>query len=65
MITKETYAVNGSQATNIGWVNVGNGDYRWYVKGEMDTRKRFMNQREMMLLYGQAAGRCWYSLPTY
>ena len=54
MITKETYAVNGSQATNIGWVNVGNGDYRWYVKGEMDTRKRFMNQREMMLIYGQA-----------
>ena len=54
IITKETFAVNGSQATNIGWVNVGNGDYRWYVKGEMDTRKRFMNQREMMLLYGQA-----------
>lgn len=54
IITKETYAVNGSQATNIGWVNIGNGDYRWYVKGEMDTRKRFMNQREMMLLYGQS-----------
>ena len=53
IITKETYAVNGSQATNIGWVNVG-GDYRWYVKGEMDTRKRFMNQREMLLLYGQS-----------
>jgi|TARA_Y100000015_G_scaffold24644_1_gene23755 hypothetical protein len=52
IITKETYAVNGSQATNIGWVNLGNGDYRWYVKGEQDTRKRFMNQREMMLLYG-------------
>jgi hypothetical protein len=55
IITKETYKVNGSQATNIGWVNVGNGDYRWYVKGEMDTRKRFMNQREMMLLFGQSA----------
>jgi hypothetical protein len=54
IITKETFAVNGSQATNIGWVNIGNGEYRWYVKGEMDTRKRFMNQREMMLLYGQA-----------
>ena len=54
IITKETYAVNGSQATNIGWVNIG-GDYRWYVKGEQDTRKRFMNQREMMLLYGQKA----------
>ena len=52
IITKETYAVNGSQATNVGWVDVGGGDFRWYVKGEQDTRKRFMNQREMMLLYG-------------
>lgn len=55
-ITKETFSVNGSQATNIGWIDVGNGDYRWYVKGEMDTRKRFMNQREMMMLLSQAAG---------
>jgi len=52
-ITKETYHVTGSQATNIGWINIGNGDYRWYVKGEMDTRKRFMNQREMMMLLGE------------
>tara|TARA_R100000329_G_scaffold56012_2_gene50773 strand:+ start:1078 stop:2466 length:1389 start_codon:yes stop_codon:yes gene_type:complete len=59
-ITKETYHVTGSAATNIGWINIGNGDYRWYVKGEMDTRKRFMNQREMMMLlsqkWGQALG---------
>ena len=55
MITKETYEVNGSQATNIGWINLGNGDYRWYVKGEMDTRKRFMDQREMMMLFAQDA----------
>ena len=54
IITKETYEVNGSQATNIGWVDVGGGDFRWYVKGEMDTRKRFMNQREMMLLFGES-----------
>ena len=53
IISKETFHVNGSQATNIGWINVGNGDYRWYVKGEMDTRKRFMNQREAMLMYAQ------------
>ena len=53
-ITKETFQVNGSQATNIGWVDVGGGDYRWFIKGEMDTRKRFLNQREAMLMYGQA-----------
>ena len=52
IITKEIYEVNGSQATNIGWLNV-NGQYMWYLKNEMDSRKRFMNQREMMLLYSQ------------
>lgn len=54
IITKEVFTVNGSQATNIGWINV-NGDYRWYLKNEMDTRKRFLNQREMMLIFGQSA----------
>ncbi len=53
-IIKEVFKVTGSQATNIGWVNVGNGDYRWYVKGEMDTRARFLDKREMMLLLGQS-----------
>jgi hypothetical protein len=52
IITKEMYEVNGSQATNIGWLNV-NGQYMWYLKNEMDARKRFMNEREMMLLYSQ------------
>ena len=54
IITKETFHVNGSQATNIGYLKV-NGQYRWYVKGEMDARKRFMNQREAMLMYSQLA----------
>ena len=53
MILKETFKVSGSQATNIGWINVGNGDYRWYVKGEMDTRQRFLDKREMMMLLGK------------
>ena len=52
-IIKEVFKVTGSQATNIGWVNVGNGDYRWYVKGEMDTRARFLDKREMMMLLGE------------
>jgi hypothetical protein len=53
MIVKEIFKVTGSQATNIGWINLGNGDYRWYVKGEQDTRQRFMDKREMMMLLGQ------------
>jgi len=48
------YEVAGSQATNVGWLNV-NGQYMWYLKNEMDARKRFMNEREMMLLYSQKA----------
>ena len=55
MIVKDLYEVNGSQATNIGWVNVG-GDYRWYIHGEQETRKRFLDKREMMMLFGQLTG---------
>ena len=53
MIVKDTYQVNGSQATNIGWVNLGGGDYRWYIHGEKETRARFMDRREMMMLFGE------------
>ena len=53
MIMKEVYKVSGSAATNIGWIDLGNGDYRWYIKSEGDTRQRFMDKREMMLLLGQ------------
>tara|TARA_R110002020_G_scaffold27824_1_gene89416 strand:+ start:499 stop:1941 length:1443 start_codon:yes stop_codon:yes gene_type:complete len=52
-IIKESYEVSGSQATNLGYVDVGGGDYRWYVKGEMDTRQRFLDKREMVMLLGQ------------
>ena len=55
MIMKEVYSVTGSQATNIGWINLGNGDYRWYMKSEADQRQRFMDKREMMMLLGQRA----------
>ena len=51
-IVKETFHVNGSQASNIGWVNVG-GQNLWYLKGEIDARRKFMNMREAMLVFGQ------------
>ena len=50
MIVKDRYEVNGSQATNIGWVNLGGGEYRWFMKGEQEARARFEDRREMMLL---------------
>jgi hypothetical protein len=52
-IIKDLYEVSGSQATNIGYVNVGGGDYRWYIKGEQETRARFMDKREMMMLFSE------------
>jgi len=55
MIMKEVYSVTGSQATNIGWIDLGNGDYRWYMKSEADQRQRFMDKREMMMLLGERA----------
>ena len=53
MIVKDRYQVNGSQATNVGWVDVGGGDYRWFMYGEQEARKRFEDRREMMLLFGE------------
>jgi len=52
-IVKEVFKVSGSQATNVGYINLGNGDYRWYLKGEMDTRQRFLDKREMTMILGQ------------
>ena len=53
MIVKDRYEVNGSQATNIGWVNIGGGEYRWFMKGEQEARARFEDRRELMLLFGE------------
>ncbi len=55
MIVKDRFEVNGSQATNIGYINTGNGDYRWFMHGEQEARKRFMDRREMMMLFGELA----------
>ena len=53
MIVKDRFQVNGSQATNIGWVDIGGGEYRWYMKGEQEARKRFEDRREMMMLFAE------------
>lgn len=51
MIVKEKFEVSGSQATNVGYINTGNGDYRWFMYGEQEARKRFLDKREMMMLF--------------
>lgn len=51
-IVKESFHVTGSQATNVGYVNVG-GQTLWYLKGELDARRKFMNMREAMMVFGK------------
>jgi hypothetical protein len=63
MILKERYQVNGSQATNIGWVNIGGGEYRWFMKGEQEARARFEDKREMMMLFAQTGNDASMDIP--
>jgi hypothetical protein len=65
MIVKDRYQVNGSQATNIGWVNLGGGEYRWFMYGEQEARKRFEDRREMMLLFAEQHDGTTSTLATY
>tara|TARA_R100001440_G_scaffold1351_2_gene4525 strand:- start:19130 stop:20572 length:1443 start_codon:yes stop_codon:yes gene_type:complete len=53
MIIKDRYQVTGSAATNVGYVNLGGGDYRWYIKGEQEARAKFEDKREMMMLFAE------------
>ena len=54
IILKDKYAVSGSDASQIGWVEVssedGTGGYLWYVKAEAETRMRFTDYLEMSML---------------
>ena len=57
MILKESFEVTGSEATNVVYFkveneNMGSG-YLWYLKGEQDTYKRFMDYAEIMMVVGQ------------
>jgi len=55
-IIREMYQVSGSDASQIGWVEVtgedGTGGYLWYLKAEGETRMRFVDNLEMTCLEG-------------
>jgi hypothetical protein len=57
MILKESFEVTGSEATNIVYVKVDNekmgSGYVWYLKGEADTYKRFLDYSEIMMMLGE------------
>ena len=54
VIIKDLYEVSGSDASQIGWVEVsgeeGQSGYLWYLKAEGDTRARFSDYLEMTLM---------------
>ena len=54
IILKDMYEVSGSDAAQIGWVEVsgedGQNGYYWYLKSEGDTRARFADYCEMAMI---------------
>jgi len=54
IILKDKYAVSGSDASQIGWVEIsgedGQSGYLWYLKSEGDTRARFTDYVEMAMI---------------
>ena len=54
IILKDKYEVSGSDASQIGWVEVsgeeGQNGYLWYLKASGDTKARFGDYLEMALL---------------
>jgi hypothetical protein len=59
IIIKDKYEVSGSDASQIGWVEVttegGDSGYLWYLKGEGETRLRFEDYLEMAVVEGEKA----------
>ena len=59
IIIKDKYEVSGSDASQIGWVEVttegGDSGYLWYLKGEGETRLRFEDYLEMAVIEGEKA----------
>tara|TARA_B110000908_G_scaffold76549_1_gene92120 strand:+ start:2676 stop:4097 length:1422 start_codon:yes stop_codon:yes gene_type:complete len=59
IIMKDLYEVSGSDASQIGWVEVsgeeGQSGYMWYLKAAGDTRARFADYCEMALIESEKA----------
>ena len=57
MIMKESFEVSGTEATNVVYVKVDNekmgSGYLWYLKGEADTYKRFLDYCELQMILGR------------
>jgi len=68
IIIKDMYQVSGSDASQVGWVEVtgedGQNGFLWYLKAEGDTRSRFTDYLEMSLVEAEKkAGSANASVP--
>jgi hypothetical protein len=59
IIIRSNYSINGSDMSQIGWVEVatedGTSGYLWYLKAESETRLRFEDYLEMSVVEGELA----------
>lgn len=59
IILKDKFEVSGSDAAQIGWIEVsgeaGQSGYLWYMKAEGDTKTRFEDYLEMSLVEAEIA----------
>ena len=59
IILKDKYEVSGSDASQVGWIEVsgedGQAGYMWYLKAAGDTRQRFADYLEMTMLEAEKA----------
>jgi len=57
IIMKDNYELSGSDAAQIGWIEVatedGTSGFLWYLKAESETRLRFEDYMEMSMVEGE------------
>ena len=57
IIMKDNYELSGSDAAQIGWIEVatedGTSGFLWYLKAESETRLRFEDYMEMGMVEGE------------
>jgi len=60
IILRDKYSVSGSDATQIGWIEVtteaGTSGYLWYLKSEHESRLRFEDYLEMAMVEAEQKG---------
>ena len=59
VIIRDKFEINGSDTAQIGWVEVstedGTSGFLWYLKSESETRLRYEDYLEMVLVEGEKA----------